>query len=256
MEFVYLVVLALVFAAIWSGLLRRPRARIRIDPNRLVRTTPSEEEELPVEQPEIQDDITDVSNGMMPSTREKKTVIFRPDFEVGEELGADFEPDFEVGDELGPDDWSLLHDHDQLPAAYGEDIVTAIVRNPRSLYIYWELDGDGVDTLRQMLGNTEYRKTVPCLRVFDLTANTDFFIDVSDHDDHWFLHGLMPQHRYAVAFGRRRPDGRFYLIARSAPVMTPPESAAVPPEGSRLLYQRIAQAVGGGIPLPTSPGGR
>jgi len=240
MEFVYLVVLALVFAAIWSGLLRRPRARIRIDPNQLVRATPNEEVELPVEQPEIQDDVTDVSNGTMPTTR-GKAIIFTPDFELGEELGAG--------------DWSLLHDHDELPAAYGEDIVTAIVRNPRSLYIYWELDGDGEENLRQMLGAAEYKKSVPCLRVFDLTADTDFFIDVSDHDDHWFLHGLMPQHRYAVAFGRRRPDGRFYLIARSAPVTTPPESPAAPPERSRLLYQRIGQAVGGGEALPTSPGG-
>lgn len=242
MEFVYLVVLALVFAAIWNGLLRRPRARTRIDPDNLVRATPNEEEDLPVEQPEIQDDVTDVPNGTMPTSR-GKAIIFRPDFEVGEELGAD-------------DAWSLLHDHDDLPAAYDEDIVTAIVRNPRSLYIYWELAGDGEESLRRMLGSTEYKRSVPCLRVFDLTANTEFTIDVSDHDDHWFLHGLLPQHRYAVAFGRRRPDGRFYLIARSAPVSTPPESPEAPPERSQLLYRRIAQAVGGGEALPTSPGGR
>lgn len=282
MQFVYLVVLALMSAVIWINVARRPeRRRAKLDPTDAAqgalmdrsksprpedrpvgsardegpsaRNGPDEEPDFPVEQPEMEDDLTDIPNGAMPVSRD---VAFTPDAALEKEFDSRpavaFQPDFEVGEELGLADWSLLDDHDELPADYGEDVITAIVRNPRSLYVFWERSGGGEQRLREMLGEAAYRETIACLRVFDLTATVDFTIDVGDRDEYWFIHGLEPRHRYSVSYGRRRRDGHHYLLALSTPVTTPPESPEVP-ERSQFLYDRLEKAIGHRGMAPSSP---
>ncbi|MFZ5813967.1 MAG: DUF4912 domain-containing protein [Bacillota bacterium] len=218
-----------------------------------------EEADYPVEQPEMEDGLTDSPHGAMPSVRRvnfdpdaalgpdvtfvpeperpmavaEPMITFRPDFEVGEEM-VTFRPEPET-------DWSLLYDHDPLPADYGEDAVVAIVRNPRSLYVYWERAGGGEERLRAMLGDAVYRTTIPCLRLFDVTTGGAFAVDLAEHDDHWFVHGLEPGHRYVVSFERRTEDGRYYLLALSSPVSLPHESPAT----RGMLYARLEQQMAG-----------
>ncbi|HWI61602.1 MAG TPA: DUF4912 domain-containing protein [Symbiobacteriaceae bacterium] len=147
-----------------------------------------------------------------------------------------FEPDAtwetEMGEELG---WEGLNDIPQLPAHYGEDVTMVLVRNPRSLYVYWERAGCGDENLRSLLGEDEYREAQPCLRVFDVTSGAFpgqtggqvWTIDVHENDDHWFLNeGIEPGREYAVSYERRTRDGRYYLLSHSWPVRTPHDSPA------------------------------
>lgn len=192
---------------------------------------------FPVEQPEINDNIPDISEGDMPEAHSQSEIFNgRRARGAGTASPKIKEPDRAVtvaGANPTPD-WSLLDEEEPLPTQYGEDRVVAMVRNPRSLYVYWERSGFGEENLRVVLGD-EYERTVPVLRLFDVTEGAypgqpeghSHTLIVGEHDDHWFIHHLAePGHRYVVSFERRTEDGRYYLISHSGPVQMPHEGPA------------------------------
>lgn len=198
---------------------------------------PEDEPDFPVEQPELEDELTDLPNGAMPA----RQVTFQSEFEVGEEM-ISFQPDPQTG-------WMALQGEESLPADYADESVTAIVRNPRSLYVYWERSSSAVRRLQEMLGETAFRATRPCLRVFDVATEGSFTVDVGEQDDHWFVNDLEPGHRYVVSFERRTDEGRYYLVGLSDPVSTPAETA----QGTGLLYDQLANMTGDRATSPSSP---
>jgi hypothetical protein len=142
-----------------------------------------------------------------------------------------------------------------VPDAYGEDRVIALVRNPRSLYVYWEPAGFGDENLREMLGEEAWRRSRPVLRVYDLDSGAypgqvggrKLTVQVGEHDDHWFIQeGIQPGNRYIVAYERETADGDVYLLSHSHPVQMPQDG----PAGSNPLYQLY-----GGTAWAGSPGG-
>lgn len=146
-------------------------------------------------------------------------------------------------------DWSALQEDLPLPDAFEEDVVVALVRNPRSLYVYWERSGYGDENVRSMLGEAEFGRTIPCLRVFDVTSGAWpgtkggrwFTIPISEHDDHWFINSdLEPGHRYVVSYERRAPNGEYYMLSHSAPVQMPHAG----PEEQGELYRRYGRQPG------------
>lgn len=236
MTYVFLLVLALVVAVIWVSLAGRQDQRRKVGPGAGARPAvtgaprdvefaaevappvagPEDEPpDFPVEQPDLEDDLTDVPNGAMPANQ---TITFDQDFETGEEL-ISFQPDPQG-------DWSALLEQGELPSHYATDLVTALVRNPRSLYVYWERGGGGEERLKEMLGDGAYQQTIPCLRLFEIEGGGSRTIDLAERDDHWFINDLAPGRKYVVSFERRSPDGRCYLVALSSPVQTPCEGAA------------------------------
>lgn len=190
--------------------------------------------------------------GVTGSENRGKVIRFRTRSEDDPNLAdeVDFQPDASWAGEFAEDvDWSALHEHGPLPqAAPGEDAVVAMVRNPRSLYVYWEKDGFGDENLKDMLGEA-WRQTEPVLRVFDVTSGAhpgqtggdSFTIKVGESDDHWFVNeGIEPGHRYVVSYERRTQDGRYFLISHSSPVQVPHADAADP----NLLYQLYGRQPG------------
>lgn len=208
----------------------------------------------PEEQPELTDDIPDIPDGNMPTAAADlpRVVPFRPGgnataytFEVEDgSTPVEFVPDPSWSGTAAPD-WSALQEEVPLPEQYGEDAVVAMVRNPSSLYVYWERSGFGEENLRSLLGS-EWRQSVPVLRVFDVTSGAhpgqsgghSWEIQVGETDDHWFINeGIQPSRRYVVSYERRTPDGQHYLISHSAPVQTPAQGPAQQSE----LYARYGR---------------
>lgn len=155
-----------------------------------------EEPDFPVEQPEAQDDLTDIPNGAMPRTASAA-------LDSGLELPAAEEVAEAPVEPEGPG-----------------TPVTAIPRNPQSLYVSWERPERGEARLRAVLGPDRFQATVPCLRAFDLQSDRHLAVDLGEEDDHCFLQGLEPGHRYVVTIERRSPEGLRYLLALSPPVST------------------------------------
>ncbi|HEY8346819.1 MAG TPA: DUF4912 domain-containing protein [Symbiobacteriaceae bacterium] len=122
-----------------------------------------------------------------------------------------------------------------------EEGLVVLVRNPRSLYVYWDVDTPQERRLRAMLGEDQWHRTTPCLRVFDVTGDSlqsfeghTQVIDLPEGATYAFItQGLQPGRRYMVSLARRTPDGIFYMIHHSDPVTMPHDT----PEEEDYLYR-------------------
>lgn len=130
---------------------------------------------------------------------------------------------YEMAGEMAeePEDWSALAEEIPYPISYGEDVTVALIRTPRSAYVYWDRGGPGEADLRDRLGEAEYGRSIPVLRVWE-NGVLRHTIDVHDHDDHWFVHeGLEPGHSYVFSYERRTSGGLFYKLSQSGPIEMP-----------------------------------
>lgn len=122
-------------------------------------------------------------------------------------------------------------DAGELPWSYGENRVTALVRSPDSVYVYWEITDDGIADARRRLGNGAEHAWCD-LRVYDTTgrifdgsnANAYFDIRVDRHDREWFLQLNRPGTTIYVEIGMMSPEGFFQAITRSSAAEFPRKS--------------------------------
>lgn len=111
----------------------------------------------------------------------------------------------------------------ELPSNYGDNLIYLMVRDPRWIYAYWELQKDYVEGRRESLGGT-WGEICTVLRVYDVTESTaepayqDLYL--GGITDHWHIHAC-PDRSYYVEIGLLHKDGRFLSLARSNSVHMP-----------------------------------
>lgn len=132
--------------------------------------------------------------------------------------------------ELGQDDRTggSLADVDEglaeLPDGYGESRIVLLPRDPQWAYTYWDIPNDHKEDLRKQGGQQL------ALRIYDVTD-----IDIDYQSPHsiqeypcdelareWYLPIPVSDRDYVVDIGYRCADGRWLVLARSAPVHVPP----------------------------------
>jgi hypothetical protein len=110
----------------------------------------------------------------------------------------------------------------ELPWGYGENRVTAIVRDPDSAYLYWEVTDEGIAAARERLGPAGAGAWCN-LRVYDTTgrefdgtnANDYFDIRIDRTDREYFLMIRRPTSTMHVEIGVKSHEGYFQPLARS-----------------------------------------
>jgi hypothetical protein len=132
--------------------------------------------------------------------------------------------------ELGQEDRNggSLSDVDQdladLPAGYGESRIVLMPRDPQWAYTYWDIPSEHKQDLRRQGGQQL------ALRIYDATD-----VNLEYHSPHsiqeypcdelareWYLPIPVSDRDYVVDIGYRCADGRWLVLARSAPVHVPP----------------------------------
>ncbi len=113
-------------------------------------------------------------------------------------------------------------DSGELPWGYGEDRITAMVRDPESAYVYWEITDAGIAAARERLGASgpygwcNLRVYDTSGRDFDGTNANDYFdIGIDRRDRDYFLMIRRPGSSLHVEVGIRTHEGYFQPIARS-----------------------------------------
>lgn len=112
----------------------------------------------------------------------------------------------------------------ELPEGYGESRVVIMPRDPQWAYTYWDVPNEHKEDLRRQGGQQL------ALRLYDVT---DISIDYqSPHSvqeypcdelaREWYLPIPVSDRDYTVEMGYRCADGRWLVLARSAPVRVPP----------------------------------
>lgn len=117
------------------------------------------------------------------------------------------------------------NDHDK-------DRLVVMVRDPYWLHVYWELSRKSVERARVALGQY-WHGARPVLRVYEVlrdgttTSTRQPIRDVEIHGgvNNWYLDVYNPPKSYQLDIGYLAPGGRFFCLARSNVVLTPPATA-------------------------------
>jgi len=142
----------------------------------------------------------------------------------------------------------------ELPWGYGENRITAIVRDPDSAYLYWEITDEGIAAARARLGPLG-AEGWPNLRVYDTTGRQfdgtnakDYFdIRVDRTDREYFLMIRRPASTMHVEIGIKTSEGYFHPIARSGRADFPRDA---PSSDTKLEWMTVTS---GGVPATARP---
>jgi len=133
---------------------------------------------------------------------------------------------FEVGqeDRTGGTLAAVDEGLNDLPDGYGESRIVLMPRDPQWAYTYWDVPNEHKQELRHQGGQQL------ALRLYDATD-----ISLENQRPHsiqeypcdelareWYLPIPVSDRDYVVEIGYRCPDGRWLVLARSAPVRVPP----------------------------------
>jgi hypothetical protein len=150
-----------------------------------------------------------------------------------------------------------------LPWSYGDCKITALVRDPYWLFVYWEINDAKREEIASRYGSKAWDGARPVLRVYD-TTNLYYFdsrhyveIAINDYANNWYICTGQPNRTFCIELGRVRPDGSFIFVARSNFVSTPRDQLSEVIDEEWLLPEayaaRLHQRIGGGR-APSSPG--
>ncbi|MGB3208086.1 MAG: DUF4912 domain-containing protein [Crinalium sp.] len=133
---------------------------------------------------------------------------------------------FELGqeDRTGGTLASVDEELGDLPAGYGESRIVLMPRDPQWAYTYWDIPNEHKEELRRQGGQQL------ALRLYDVTdINIEYqsphSIQEYPSDElarEWYLPMPVSDRDYVVDIGYRCADGRWLVLARSAPVRVPP----------------------------------
>jgi hypothetical protein len=141
-----------------------------------------------------------------------------------------------------------------LPSGYGDDHIVALVRDPRCIFVYWELGGGGYERAKQEFGD-EMAGGVWVLRLVKVLGERFFDVPVDPATGNWYLH-VEPAERYLVKIGVVLASGLFREIAVSGEVVTPAETVSdvvdeewmlVRDEFDRLVEEILSARTPGGV---------
>ncbi|MFN5513456.1 MAG: DUF4912 domain-containing protein [Cyanobacteriota bacterium] len=111
-----------------------------------------------------------------------------------------------------------------LPGGYGESRIVLLPRDPQWAYAYWDVSNEHKEELRRQGGQ---QLTLRLYDVTDLDWQSQSPHSVQEYacDElarEWYLPIPVSDRDYALDIGYRTFDGRWLVLARSAPIRIPP----------------------------------
>jgi uncharacterized protein len=111
-----------------------------------------------------------------------------------------------------------------LPQGYGESRIVLMPRDPQWAYTYWDISNEHKEALRSQGGQQL------ALRIYDVTDLSLQFQSPHSVQEYpsdelareWYLPIPVSDRDYMAEIGYRCADGRWLVLARSAPVRVPP----------------------------------
>ena len=115
-----------------------------------------------------------------------------------------------------------------LANAYGDNRISLLVRDPWTLYSYWEIKREVEDSVRNRIGERGLTPEKSVLRVYDVTGKSidegvapAFDFELRDWVNTWYIHTGNHGRAWMVEVGILCTNGEFFCLARSNVVTTP-----------------------------------
>jgi hypothetical protein len=133
----------------------------------------------------------------------------------------------------------------ELPRSYGEPMIFAIARDPRTLFVYWDLDWPSIFAA----GEPHARKVF--LRIHDSDEGQEKEIEVEPMTGSCTVSVARPRATYHAELGYFHPENVWNSVATTLDVIMPPDAIAEESEIDvvsvpfHLSFQRIIDAFRG-----------
>lgn len=98
---------------------------------------------------------------------------------------------------------NIFAEYYDLPYRYNETIVKILYQTPTILFVYWDISDSDKEKFIQEYGENFFNNTTPILKVFNLTKNYSFEVEINDYANSWYINVNDANCDYKVELARR-----------------------------------------------------
>ena len=133
-----------------------------------------------------------------------------------------------------------LHSHNEKSLSNDwEDNIVLLAKDPNWLFAYWEVPEYKKNDFINEFGQELWEKSVPVLKVTNLTKSTSFLISISDSSDKWYIRVPDSNNLYVAEVGRQISEKYFIGLIRSNYVCTPTNNISANTEAQFINYNSL-----------------
>ena len=129
-----------------------------------------------------------------------------------------------------------------LPYKYGNTVVKLLAQTPNTLFVYWEVSENDIDSFKKLYGNDFFSKTKPILIVHNLTLDKTYEVEINDFANCWYLNTEDSNCKFDIELGRKfydnssedNSDVDYLYIATSNNLQSP---------NDHILFEKIKEFV-------------
>jgi hypothetical protein len=111
-----------------------------------------------------------------------------------------------------------------LPSGYDDNKIVLLARDPHWLYAYWEISEAKKNSFKNEFGEGLWDRSVPVIKIINVSKNTSTTIRVNDFSDSWFINVDDSNALYVAELGRVVANQFFINLACSNYISTPSNS--------------------------------
>lgn len=100
-------------------------------------------------------------------------------------------------------DTNIVAEYYDLPYRYNETIVKILYQTPNVLFVYWDISDDDRNNFINKYGEYFFNDTKPILKIFNLTKNYSFEVEINDFANSWYINVADANCDYKVELGRK-----------------------------------------------------
>lgn len=98
---------------------------------------------------------------------------------------------------------NVIAEYYDLPYRYNETIVKILYQTPNILFVYWDISDEDKSKFINTYGENFFNETRPVLRIFNLTKNYNFEVEINDFANSWYIDVNDANCDYKVELGRK-----------------------------------------------------
>lgn len=126
-----------------------------------------------------------------------------------------------------------------LPAGYDDTKITLLSQDPHWLYVYWEISDSKRSSFYEDMGSSLWEKSVPVLKVSNVSKNEIFYIRINDFSTNWYINVADSSCLYTVEIGRKVSDRFFVNLASSNYIVTPGDAVSSNTSAFFVDYKKL-----------------
>ncbi len=128
-----------------------------------------------------------------------------------------------------------------LPVGYDDNKIILLARDPHWLYAYWEISNEKRNRFYEELGQGLWEKSVPVLKVTNVSINSSFFVRINDFSSSWYINVADADCLYMAEIGRKLDQ--FYInLASSNYISTPTDSVSHNTSARFIDYKELRKS--------------